>query len=104
MSVLKDVAAISHDAAQVWTDVIRYKIQKETLSVKRAMLRFLAEALGLILAVVFFGVGLGLILTGCRILLAQAMGNGGGTLLLGVLVTVGALIVALVVVVSSRKS
>ncbi len=104
MSVLKDVASISHDAARIWADTIRYKLQKETTTIKRAALRFLVEVLAVILAVVFFGVGLGLILTGCRILLAEAIGNGGGTLLLGVLVTVGALIVALGVVVSSRKA
>jgi hypothetical protein len=104
MSVLKDAAAIANDAARIWSDVVRYKLQKETTSIKRTVLRFLVEALTVILAFVFFGVGLGLILTGCRILLAQSIGNGGGTLLLGVIVTLGALIVGLAVVVSSRKA
>lgn len=104
MSVLKDAAGIANDAARIWSDVIRYRIQKETTSIKRVVLRFVAEILALIVAVVFLGVGIGLILTGCRILLAEAIGNGGGALLLGVIVTVAALIVGLAVLVSSRKA
>ncbi len=103
MSVLKDAASIASDATKIWTDVVRLRIQKETYAVKQTILRFLVAVLALILAFVFFGVGLGLILTGCRILLAQALGNGGGTLLLGAIVLVGALIVGLGVAVTSRK-
>ena len=103
MSVLKDAATIANDTARIWADILRYRFEDRTKSIKRAVIRFIVEVMLVILALVFVGIGIGLIITACRVFLADALGNGPGTLLIGAIVTVAALIVALATITHSRS-
>jgi hypothetical protein len=104
MSTLKDVASIVNDAAKIWGDLFRFRFENQTKSLKRCMIRFIVEVMLITLAFVFIGIGAGLIITACRVYLVEALGNPGGTLILGIMVTGAALLVAWAAVSFSRKT
>jgi len=95
MSALKDVVAVVSDAARVWDDVIRLRVQRDAKSLRRRATGFVAEVLAMIAVLVLAGAGVTMILTGCQSLLVAAIGPAAGTLLLGLIVTLVALALAL---------
>lgn len=95
MTVLKDVAAIVNDAARIWGEVLHYKLQHETKSLTRCAIGFVVEVLMIVAAFVLAGVGVALVLSGCWPLLTAALGQSGGTLLLGGIVILVAMVLGL---------
>jgi hypothetical protein len=105
MRVLKDVSAVAGDAARIWADVVRFRLQKETQSLKQAVLRFVIQILAIVAAFLIAIAGIIFILVGCYWLLASTtLGRGGGALLLGAIVILFALVVGLGVAMYARKA
>jgi hypothetical protein len=83
MNVLRDMLATANDAIRLCRDVMQYKIEKETRSVKRRASR-IGVCLGVgLIALGFVGAGMGLLLYGAFAMVAGALGPGPSGLIIG---------------------
>jgi hypothetical protein len=79
MNLLRDMLTTANDAIRLCSDVMRYKIAKETRAVKRGVSR-----IGICLtALGFVGAGIGLLLYGAFTMVADALGPGPSGLIIG---------------------
>jgi hypothetical protein len=83
MNLLRDLLHTANDAIRLCSDVMRYKIEKETKAVKRGASRIgIYLGVGLI-ALGFIGAGIGLLLYGAFAMVADALGPGPSGLIIG---------------------
>ena len=83
MSLFRDLLTTTNDAIRLCRDVMRYKVEKETRSVKRRVSRIgICLGVGLI-ALGFVGGGMGLLLYGAFAMVACALGPGPSGLIIG---------------------
>jgi len=83
MSLLGDLLKTASDAMRLSSDVIRYQMVTRKRAVRRRVSRFvICLAMGLI-ALGFVGAGIGLLLHGAYLLVADAVGGGPSGLIIG---------------------
>jgi hypothetical protein len=83
MSLLRDLVITARDAIRLGDDLLRYKVQSKTRTVKRGVLR-LAICLGVGLVVLgFVGGGIGLLIYGSFAMVANELGFGPAGLIIG---------------------
>jgi hypothetical protein len=84
MSLLKDLLKTASDAMRLSSDVMRYRVEMKTRAVKRGISRVVVcIGMGLV-ALGFVGAGIGLLLHGAFILVANELGPGLSGLIVGV--------------------
>jgi hypothetical protein len=104
MSLLRDLLATANDALRLCSDVMRYKIEKETRAVKRGASRIgICMGIGLI-ALAFVGAGIGLLLYGAFAMVASALGPGASGLIIGAASILFAGLLVLLVCAATKKS
>jgi len=83
MSLLGDLLKTAGDAMRLSSDVMRYKLEAKTRAVKRGIGHILiCLAVGLV-ALAFAGAGIGLLIYGSYVLVANALGPGPSGLIIG---------------------
>jgi hypothetical protein len=83
MSLLGDLLTTAGDALRLSSDIIRYKLEAKTRAVKRGVSRIvICMVMGLI-ALAFAGAGIGLLIYGCYVMVANELGRGPSGLIIG---------------------
>jgi len=83
MGLLRDLVATANDTARLVNDVMRVKLEEKKKTVKRGAMRLgVCLAVGLV-ALGFVGAGIGLLLYGSWVLVANQLGPGPSGLIIG---------------------
>lgn len=83
MSLLGDLLKTAGDAMRLSSDVMRYKLEVKTRAVKRSISHIVICLVMGLVALGFAGAGIGLLIYGFFILVANALGPGSSGLIVG---------------------
>jgi hypothetical protein len=104
MSLLGDLLKTASDAMRLSSDLMRYKLEMKTRSVKRGISRIvICIGMGLV-ALGFVGAGIGLLLYGSFIMVANELGPGPSGLIIGAASILVAGLLMLIACGSTRRS
>lgn len=104
MSLLGDLLKTAGDAMRLSSDVMRYRLEVKTKAVKRSVSHIaICLAMGLV-AFGFVGGGIGLLIYGSFVLVANALGPGPSGLIIGAASVLFAGLVMLVACGATRRS
>lgn len=104
MSLLGDLLKTAGDAMRLSSDVMRYKLEAKTRAVKRSVSHIaICAAMGLV-ALGFVGAGIGLLLYGFFVIVANELGPGPSGLIIGAAAILFAGLLMLVACGATRRS
>jgi hypothetical protein len=104
MSLLGDLLKTASDAMRLSSDLMRYKLEMKTRSVKRGISRIvICIGMGLV-ALGFVGGGIGLLLYGAFVMVANELGPGPSGLIIGAASILVAGLLMLIACGSTRRS
>ena len=83
MGLLRDLVATANDSVRLVSDVMRWKLEEKKKAAKRGVMRIgICLAMGLI-ALGFVGAGIGLLIYGSFVMVANQLGPGPSGLIIG---------------------
>ena len=83
MGLLRDLVATTTDTLRLVTDLMRLRLEEKKRAAKRGVTRIgICLAIGLV-ALGFVGAGIGLLIYGCFVLVANNLGPGPSGLIIG---------------------
>jgi hypothetical protein len=83
MNLLRDLTITAGDALRLASDLVRYKIEQQKKTVKRGASRIgVCLAVGLV-ALGFLGAGIGLLIYGSYVMVANQLGPGPSGMIIG---------------------
>jgi hypothetical protein len=104
MNLLRDLTITAGDAMRLASDLVRYKIEQQKKTVKRGASRIgICLAVGLV-ALSFLGAGIGLLIYGSFVMVANALGPGPSGLIIGAACLLLAGLLVLLVCSATAKS
>jgi hypothetical protein len=83
MGLLRDLVATANDSVRLVSDVMRFKLEEKKKTAKRGVMRIgMCLVMGLV-ALGFVGAGIGLLIYGSFIMVANQLGPGPSGLIIG---------------------